>query len=57
MTYLYFRISCRHLTPQSWTGVAQVQTYLFYRRFPEDPYVIKLLVAVLWYSPSFLPYP
>ncbi|KAF8300422.1 hypothetical protein DL93DRAFT_577170 [Clavulina sp. PMI_390] len=31
-----------------WTGVVQVQTYLFFKNFPKDPHFTKILVATMW---------
>ncbi|KAF8318016.1 hypothetical protein DL93DRAFT_491127 [Clavulina sp. PMI_390] len=36
-----------------WTGVVQIQTYLFFQRFPKDPFVMKLLVASMWLLQTF----
>ncbi|KAF8313604.1 hypothetical protein DL93DRAFT_1148816 [Clavulina sp. PMI_390] len=36
-----------------WTGVMQVQTYMFFRKFPKDPFYVKLIVGALWYGDLF----
>ncbi|KAF8313697.1 hypothetical protein DL93DRAFT_1161416 [Clavulina sp. PMI_390] len=36
-----------------WTGVIQVQSYLLFRKFPKDPYYLKLIVLTLCVSQMF----